>query len=379
MNLRKIVLAFDSFKGSLSSLEAAECARRGVLKVVPDCEVAMVQMADGGEGTIDALMGEFGGEKISVSVHDPLMRTITASYILLVDRKMALMEMAEASGLTLLKTEERNPWLTSTYGLGEMIKDALQRGCRHFFIGIGGSATNDGGCGMLRALGYRFLDAADEELNGTGGSLSRIVSIDRTGVVPHLSEADFVVACDVKNPLCGEQGAAAVFGPQKGANEDMVKRLDEGLLNFSKVIEREMNVSIVDLPGAGAAGGLGGGMHGVLGADLRPGIEMMLKIVNFPQHLQNADLVLTGEGRIDRQSSMGKVLEGVMRAATEKNIPVVAFGGSVEGREQLIKDGFHAVFSILPRPTSLEEAMQKETATLNLEKTVEQVVRCLSL
>lgn len=377
MEPKKIILAFDSFKGSLSSEQTARHAGAAIARVFPRCEVVPTIVADGGEGTTEAIIRALGGTHRTVRVHDPLMRPVEARYGWIDDGQTAVIEMAAASGLPLLFPAERNPWLTSTYGVGEMIADALQAGCRRFLIGIGGSATNDAGCGMLRALGFRLLAADGQELDGTGASLERLAAIDDRQAIAALRDSEFTVACDVDNPLYGPQGAAHVFARQKGADDPMVKRLDAGLRNFAAVVERHTGKPFAQTPGAGAAGGLGGGMLALLHARLRPGIELLLDAMHFDRLIDGADLILTGEGRLDRQTLHGKVPCGVLAAARRRQIPVIALGGSVENPRELVDNGFAAVFPIVPGPLTLEEAMREEAAGENLENTVEQIMRTL--
>lgn len=375
--MKKIIIAPDSFKGSLAAIEVANAIEEGCRNVFPDCATVKIPIADGGEGTTDTLVSAMGGKKIKMQVHNPLMQPIEVEYGLVEAGKTAVIEMAAASGLTLLSKEEQNPTKTTTFGTGEIIKDALQRGCRSFLIGIGGSATNDAGTGMLRALGYRFLNRNGEEMDGTGASLSEICSIDESGIMPELKEANFTIACDVNNPFSGPNGAARVYAPQKGANEEMTKKLDEGLENFRKLIEKEKSIDLNTIEGAGAAGGLGGGFVAFLHAQLKPGIEMVLKAVDFDRHLQNADLVITGEGKLDKQTAMGKAGSGILQAASKNNVPVIAIGGCVEDAEYLNKHGFVSVFSITPSPMSLVIAMQKENTHQNIVQTTEQIMRTI--
>lgn len=377
MEPQKIALAFDSFKGSLTSEQAAEAAAKAVRRVFPACEVVQCVLADGGEGTAEALLRAAGGVWRSVRVHDPLMRPRDARYGIVDGGRTAVLDLAEACGLTLLAPGQRDPWRTTTYGLGEMIADALAAGCRKLVIGIGGSATNDGGCGMLRALGYRFPDAEGRETDGTGGSLAQIRAIDDRGASAALSEAELIVACDVDNPLYGPEGAACVFARQKGADAKTVARLDTGLRNFAAVVERYNGERIARTAGAGAAGGLGGGMKGVLHARLVRGAEWVLAATDFADRIAGADLVLTGEGRLDDQTPRGKLPAGVLRAARRQGIPVIAFGGSVDACERLNDSGFAALFPIVPGPGPLAEAMQRERAAENLARTVTQVMRTL--
>ena len=375
--MRKIVIASDSFKGSLSSAEVAACGERAVHRLFPDCEVVQLPVADGGEGTVETLTAALGGQSVATVVHDPLGRLITARYGWIAQTQTALIEMAAASGLPLLSPEERNPWLTSTYGTGELIRDALERGCRKFLIAIGGSATNDVGMGLLQALGFRFLDAEGRELPGCGGSLSLIQQIDTHGALAALKECEFTVACDVTNPFYGTEGAAYVFAPQKGADKEMVKALDQGLRHFAQLIQTTQGITIDQLPGAGAAGGLGGGLVAFLKAHLTPGIEMVLDALQFDSQIAGADLIFTGEGKLDAQTCMGKTPLGVLRRAQRQGIPVVALGGAVEASEALNRCGFLAVLPILPYPTSLAEAMDSTFTQQNIERTVTQVLRLL--
>ena len=375
--MRKIVIASDSFKGSISAAEVAACGERAVHRLFPDCEVVQLPVADGGEGTVETLTAALGGQSVATVVHDPLERLITAQYGLITKEKTAIIEMATASGLPLLQPEERNPWLTSTYGTGELIRDALERGCRKFLIAIGGSATNDGGMGLLQALGFRFLDAEGQELPGCGGSLLRIEQIDTSGALTALTECQFTVACDVTNPFYGREGAAYVFAPQKGADAEMVEALDLGLRHFAQLIQTTQGIAIDQLPGAGAAGGLGGGLVAFLQARLRPGIEMVLDALQFDTQIAGADLIFTGEGKLDAQTCMGKTPFGVLRRAQQQGIPVVALGGAVEASEALNRCGFLAVLPILPYPTSLAKAMDSTFTQQNIERTVTQVLRLL--
>lgn len=375
--MKKIIIAPDSFKGSLSAIEVADAIEKGIHNILPNCTIVKIPIADGGEGTMNTLVSAMKGKKIKVNVHDPIMRTIDAEYGLVNNNKTAVIEMAIASGITLLSKQEQNPIATTTYGTGELIKDALKRGCRNFLIGIGGSATNDAGTGMLGALGYRFLDKNGAETDGTGRSLSRICSIDESGVIPELKQAHFTIACDVNNPFSGPNGAAHIYGPQKGADEQMVKELNDGMESFAKLIEKKKKIDLNTIEGAGAAGGLGGGFIAFLNAQLKPGIKMILEAVDFEQHLQNADLVITGEGKIDRQTGMGKAGSGILDAASKKDVPVIAIGGSAEDIENLNRRGFLSVFSIIPSPMTVEQAMQKENAQRNITQTTEQIMRTI--
>lgn len=285
------------------------------------------------------------------------------------------MEMASASGLTLLSSSERNPMITTTFGTGELIKDALGRGCTKFLIGIGGSATNDAGTGMLQALGYRFLNREDEELAAVGATLKDIDKIDSTNVLPQVKNAHFIVACDVNNPFSGEHGAACVFAPQKGADAEMVRALDAGMKHFSDIIKEQTGENVDQTPGAGAAGGMGGAFLAFLDAELKSGVRMILDALNFEQVVCGADLIITGEGKLDRQTMMGKTPAGVLDVARRQGIPVIAIGGSVEDVDLLNDYGFQAVFPLLPAPVSLEKAMEKEYVTGNIRRTIMQIMR----
>lgn len=375
--MKKIVVASDSFKGSVASAEVAECAERAIHKVFPDCEVVKIPVGDGGEGTVETLIAAMQGKTVGCVVHDPLMRPVGVTYGISGDQKTAVIEMAAASGLTLVPVSERNPLLTTTYGTGEMIKDALSRGCRHFLIGIGGSATNDAGMGMLQALGFRFFDKDGQTLGLGGEMLDRVWAIDDSGVLPSLCEASFTVACDVSSPFYGEEGAAYVFGRQKGADEQMIRQLDNGLRHFAAVVKRTGRRAIDTLPGAGAAGGLGGGFVAFLHAVLKPGIQMVLDALHFEERIQGAALIITGEGKLDKQTCMGKTPFGVLQAGLKQAIPVIVLGGSVEETEALNKAGFLAVLPLLPYPVSLEQAMDKEFTRHNIMRVLEQHMRMI--
>lgn len=369
----KIVIASDSFKGSMSSLDVATAASAGVIEVYPDSEIISVNVADGGEGTVEAIVDALGGEIVKVQVSDPLGRKIETSYG--IAGETAILEMAAASGLPLLTVEERNPWATSTLGTGEMIMDAIARGCRKFLVGIGGSATNDAGVGMLQAMGFRFYDANGELITqGCGGMLGSIARIDDSLVSAAVKEAQFTVACDVDTPFCGPEGAAPVFAPQKGADAEMVKRLDEGMASFAKVITEKYAIDIVPVAGAGAAGGMGGAFRAFLGATLKKGIDMVLDAIDFDTTIQGANLVITGEGKVDFQTAKGKTAAGVLNRAKQQHIPVVAIGGCVEMCDSLVQMGFAGIYPILEEKVPLEIAMQRDFAMNNVRKTVAKIV-----
>lgn len=375
--MRKIVIASDSFKGSLTSSQVAEAVEEGILSVFPNCRTLKIPVADGGEGTCEVLINASDGKEITVRVNNPLMRMVVATYGIINDGNTAVIEMAAASGLTLLSPEEYNPWITSTYGTGELIKDALERGCRDFIIGVGGSATNDAGTGLLRALGYRFLDSSGEEVPDGGQSLVQIVAVDESGVIPAVKEARFTVACDVINTFSGTEGAANVYAPQKGADTVMARKLDEGLESFRQLVIKQKQIDLNMIPGSGAAGGLGGGLLAFMDAELKPGIEIVLEAVEFEKQLVGAQLVFTCEGKLDVQTSQGKTPAGVLTIARRHDIPVIAIGGSVEDIGSLNEHGFLSVYSISQASCSLQEAMKSETAKKNIRQAVEQIMRTI--
>ena len=374
----KIVIASDSFKGSLSSIEVAQAATRGIKAVYPDCDVVAVNVADGGEGTVEAVVDALGGEIVRCTVSDPLGRPIQARYGIAGEK--AIIEMAAASGLPLLQPAERNPWMTSTYGTGEIIMDAIQRGCRQFLVGIGGSATNDAGTGMLQALGFKFYDFNGQKITDCrGGRLQDIADLDDTFVPKAVREAQFIVACDVDTPFCGPEGAAPVFAPQKGADAEMVQKLDSGMASFAHVIENKYGINIVPMAGAGAAGGMGGAFRAFLAAKLQRGIEMVLDSIDFNAIIQDADLIITGEGKIDFQTAKGKTAAGVLARAKQQGIPVIAIGGCVEMCESVEQMGFAGIYPITEEKLPLEIAMRADVAAKNVEKTVRkrvEGVRC---
>lgn len=365
--LKKIVVASDSFKGSLTSLDVAQNVEKAIREVYPLCDVLKVNVADGGEGTMEALQQTLGGVRVSLVVKDPLGREIEATYVILNDGITAVVEMSAASGLPLLKSDERNPLKTSTYGTGQLICDALDRGCRKILVGIGGSATNDAGMGMLQALGFRFLDAQGNQLQPVGENLQLVSSIDSTGRHPDLDKTEFVVACDVKAPLYGRNGAAYVFAPQKGADQKMVELLDAGLRHFSEVSSAMAGYDCSQMQGTGAAGGLGYAFRQYLDARLERGIEMVLNAIGFDDIISGADLVITGEGRVDSQTLTGKTPFGVAQHAHRQRIPVVVIGGSVEiDVLQVRKAGFNDVIQVTPLDMPLSVAMRPEVAAENV-------------
>ena len=354
----KVVIAPDSYKGCLSALEVAKAMERGVLSVFPSAEVRKIPIADGGEGTVAALVTATNGQLRQTEVTDPLGNKIIAHWGVLGDGRTAVIEMAAASGLPLVPKEKRDPRVTTTYGTGELIKAALAEGLAKIIIGIGGSATNDGGTGMARALGVRFLDAAGQEVAAGGGSLAEICQIDTTGLDPRLKNTEIVVACDVDNPLCGTRGASAVFGPQKGATPEMVQQLDAGLAKYASCARQATGRDVAEKAGAGAAGGLGAGLMFFTPAQLKPGVEIVLDAVGFSDIVRDADFVITGEGRTDFQTAFGKAPVGVAKVAKTHGAPVFCISGGLgDGAEDVLAQGIDALMSICDRPLSLEECM----------------------
>ena len=393
----KVTIAIDSFKGSLSSVEAGRAAAAGVRRVFPEAECVVRPLADGGEGTVEALVAGLGGELKTVTVTGPAGRPTVATYGLLSDG-VAVMEMAQAAGITLVSGEEKNPFHTTTFGVGEMILDAAKNGAKKFVIGIGGSATNDGGAGMLQALGYRLLDAEGNDVPRGGIGLAKLAKVESPKTLDsQLATLDFKVACDVKNPLCGPQGASAVFGPQKGATPEMVARLDAALANFARVAsdsgvargprdagdpndsrdpDDSKDPSL--FPGAGAAGGLGFAFKAFLGAELVPGVDLILDETRLEDDVRDADVVITGEGRLDGQTVMGKAPIGVAKMAKRYGKCVLAFSGVLgDGVEAVNAAGVDAYFPILRKLVSLEEALDVKNAAANLSATVEQAFRLM--
>ncbi|EGD52480.1 glycerate kinase [Thermoanaerobacter ethanolicus JW 200] len=371
----KILIAPDKFRGSLSAFEVADSIEKGILKVFPKAVIEKVPMADGGEGTVESLVDATGGKIIKTNVKDPLFRDIESFYGILGDGKTAVIEMAAASGLYLLKDYERNPMITTTYGTGQLIKDALDRGCRKFIIAIGGSATNDGGAGMASALGVKFYDKDGIEIGLGGGELSKIYSIDTSNLDDRLKECEFIVACDVANPLIGENGASRVYGPQKGATKEMVEVLDKNLEHYGKLLEKYFNKKIIDVPGSGAAGGLGAGLMAFLNAQLKSGIEIITETLKLEEKIKEADIVISGEGKIDFQTAFGKTISGIAKLCKKHNKPLIVIAGTVEDIEKLYEIGVSSVFSTMEKPMSLEDAV-KNAPTL-LEKSAERIFRLI--
>ena len=374
--MKKIILAFDSFKGSASSEELADAAAAGVADACPLCETVRFALADGGEGTTAALAVAFAATTVSAATSGPLGDCITAQYAIAVNT--AIIETAAASGLTLVPEERRNPMKTSSFGTGVLIADAIRRGCRKIILGLGGSATNDAATGILAALGYRFLDSDGHELYPCGENLTKITAIDASDTDPRLARTEFVLACDVDNPFCGKNGAAAVYAPQKGATPEQVRALDDGMRHYASLLLSLTGTDIRDIPGAGAAGGIAGGLLPFVNARIRSGIDTVLDTLGFDDALDGADLVLTGEGRIDAQSAMGKAISGIVRRAARKNVPVIALAGEVADANALIDAGLTAAFSIQTAPTDLSVAMQKDSTLRNVRRTTSQLIAALA-
>lgn len=364
----KIVIAADSFKGSLTSSEVADAAANGIYKVLPAAEVVKLAVADGGEGTADTLIRALGGEWVTSVVDGPLGSPVRATYGVVdtPEGMTALIDMASASGLPLLAADERDPMVTTTVGTGQLIVDAYRRGCRRFVVGIGGSATCDGGSGMLTALGFRFLDSEGRELPPGGGALLSLASIDTSGAMTDVTDCPFTVVCDVTNPLYGPDGAACVFAPQKGASPEDVKVLDRALRRYAEVVRATTGRDVADKPGAGAAGGLGEAFLAFFDSELKPGVDAVLDIVGFDRLVAGASLVITGEGKIDSQTLFGKLPLGVCRRAAAAGVPTVAIAGMVDDPYSLLKGGFAGVFPILRCVMTLDAAMSHGEATANV-------------
>ena len=375
----KVTIAIDSLKGSLTSMEAGYAISEGITRVFPDAEVCVRPLADGGEGTVDALVRGMDGIYKKVKVTGPLGEKGEATYGIIEETKTAIMEMSQAAGITLVPDEKRNPLYTTTYGVGEMIMDAIQNGCRRFIVGIGGSATNDGGVGMLQALGYQFTNALGEEIADGARGLKELKSISDENVLPELAECEFKIACDVTNPLCGERGCSAVYGPQKGATPEMVEEMDEWLFEYAALACEKFPKANPAFPGTGAAGGLGFAFLTFTNAVLESGIKIVLEETKLSEYVKDADVVITGEGRLDFQTAMGKAPIGVAKLAKEYGKPVLAFAGAVtKDATACNENGIDAFFPILRRIQTLQEAMTPSVARDNMETTVEQVFRLIN-
>ncbi|MBR5309125.1 MAG: glycerate kinase [Clostridia bacterium] len=376
----KITIAIDSFKGSLSTFEAGQAASEGIKRVFPDAETVISPIADGGEGTTEAIIGACHGEMRKVAVSDPLGRKINAEYGYIPDMKTAVIEMSSAAGITLVSEAERNPMNTTTYGVGEMILDAIKSGCRNFVVGIGGSATNDGGTGMLSALGFEFLDCDGNRIELGARGLEKLSEIRCDNAHPLLSECTFRIACDVTNPLCGENGCSAIYGPQKGATAENIPVMDKWLANFARLTRTVKPTADENYPGAGAAGGMGFAFMSYLSGKLTSGISLVMSMTGIEEHIKGSDIVITGEGRLDSQSANGKAPVGVASIAKKYGKPVIAFSGCTTADAGVLNSsGIDAFFPILKAPCSLSEAMDKKNAARNLSDTAEQAMRMVKV
>lgn len=371
------LIASDSFKGSLSSIEVGECVKKGILRAIPDAEIIITPMADGGEGTIDALLHGSDGREIEVEVHGPLMDRIMASYAVFKD-DVVFIECARSSGLPLVAVELRNPMDTNTYGFGEQIKDAIGKGYRHFCLSLGGSATNDGGIGMLQALGWEFFDENGALIGCEGNPLLRAASFSDRKVLPVLAECTFVAASDVTNPFYGPNGAAHIFAKQKGASESQILELDAALGRFATLIENAYGVNVQEIAGAGAAGGLGGAIVGPLKGSIRSGVELVMELTGIEEKLKAADVVITGEGSLDNQSVMGKVPFGIAKLAKHYGKPVIGIAGRIDTDLEEVNKYFNGVFSIQTECRMLEDALKPDVSSLQVEVTAEQIARVIA-
>lgn len=371
-----ILIAPDSFKESLSAKEVCENIEKGIRKVSKDMLIEKVPMADGGEGTVQSLVDATNGKIIKINATGPLYKSVESFYGILGDEKTAIIEMAAASGLPLISENERNPLKSTSYGTGELIKDALNRGCKKIILGLGGSATNDGGVGMARALGIRFLDKRGKEIGFEVKDLMSLYKIDLSKLNKKLRKCKIVAACDVSNPLCGEKGASYVFGPQKGADKKMVSLLDENLRHYGEIIKKQLNVDVIDYKGAGAAGGMGAAVIAFFNGKIKRGIDIVIEEVNLEEKVRKCDLVITGEGSIDYQTAYGKTPYGVAKLAKKYNKSVIAIAGSIgKNIEQLYDKGFDSIFSIVDRPMTLREAIRN--SDLLIQNTSERIIRFL--
>ncbi len=374
----KVVIAIDSFKGSMSSLEAGQSAAEGIRRVYPEADIAVRPLADGGEGTVDAIVSGCGGRMTEITVTGPAGKPVRCSYGILEAQHTAVIEMSGAAGITQVSGAEKNPMTTTTYGVGEVIRDAIGHGCRHFIVGIGGSATNDGGVGMLQALGFGFLDREGQQIGPGAAGLRDLARITTDQVLPALSECSFRIACDVSNPLCGPQGCSAVYGPQKGATEEMIPEMDGYLKSYAALSKAQFPKADPDYPGAGAAGGMGFAFLTFCNATLELGVGIVLEETKLRQYAEHADIVITGEGRLDGQTVMGKAPIGVAAIAKEYQKPVLAFSGCVtKDAAACNAHGIDAFFPVLRSVVSLEEAMDRDHAMQNMQDTVEQVFRVI--
>ena len=370
----RVVVAMDSFKGTFSSKEVGEFVKRGIKVVYPDAIVEVFLVADGGEGTLDAIIFQTHGQYINVKVNAPLGNQINAKYGI-VDSNIAIIEMAEASGLGLVPEDKRNPLITSSFGTGQLIKDALDYGCKKIIIGIGGSATNDGGIGLLKALGIRFLDKNGFDIGDGGGALELLTKIDATMLDKRLADTEVLVACDVSNPLCGEQGASSVYGPQKGATPEMISKLDENLHHFSSLVTQTFSIDNANIHGSGAAGGVGYALITFCNASLQRGIDIVIETVKIEEAIKNADIVITGEGRIDAQSLYGKTPIGLAKIAKKHGKPIFVIAGSIGDNSHLLYDYFDSVLSSVVSPATLEDIIDNSQQLI--EDTAERLFRII--
>lgn len=374
----KVVIAIDSFKGSLSSLQAGKAAASGIRRAFPDANIQVCPLADGGEGTVDALTEGLGGRLRQIRVTGPLGDPVECQYGIIQESQTAILEMSKAAGLPLVPYEKRDPLITTTYGVGEMIADAIGQGCRRFLVGIGGSATNDGGLGMLQALGFKMLDAEGNDVPPGAQGLEKLAVIDVSGKMPQLEECTFRIACDVQNPLCGSAGSSVVFGPQKGADAATVAQMDRWMERYSRLVMSVSDQADPSYPGCGAAGGLGFAFLSFTNASLESGVKIVLEETNLEQHLKEADIVVTGEGRLDGQTIMGKGPIGTAQMAKKHGLPVIAFAGCLGEDASICNDyGIDAFFPILRTSSSEENAMEELVAFRNLENTAEQAFRLI--
>jgi len=370
----KIVIAPDSYKGSLSALEVANNIEKGIRRIFNNLTIEKIPMADGGEGTVQSLVDSTNGKIVNVIVKGPLGKDVTAFYGILGDAKTAIIEMAAASGLPLIPKEEKNPLITTSYGTGQLIKDALDKDCKNIIIGLGGSATNDGGVGAAKALGVKFLDKEGNNIGEGGGAVDKLNSIDISNIDPRIKDCNITAACDVDNPLCGPKGASHVFGPQKGADSSMIEFLDKNLSHYAEIIKRDLSIDIINTPGAGAAGGLGAGIMAFLNASMKRGIDIVIELTDLEQKIKDADLVFTGEGMIDFQTAFGKAPFGVAKIAKKYDIPVIAIAGGIgKDAETLYSKGFDSIFSIVDGPMTLDNAI--ENSSILIERTAERIAR----
>jgi len=374
----KIIVAPDSFKESLSAKAVASAISKGILKVLPKAEIMQIPISDGGEGLLDALVEVLGGKRLSVFVKDPLLRNIKAEYAIIENGKTAIIEMAQASGLVLLKESEKSPLHTSTYGTGQLILDALDRGCTKIIIGIGGSATNDGGMGMVKALGGKFVNRNNQDIGHGGKALADLYKIDLSEFDKRIANCKIITACDVTNPLTGVNGASIVYGGQKGGTAEELRSLDNNLIHYASIIRKNLKIEVETIKGAGAAGGMGAALLAFFDAKLVDGIDLILKTLRLEEHIINSDLIITGEGKIDKQTLNGKAIVGLARIAKINKVPLIAIAGKLgEGIEPLHNKGIHAIFSIIDQPMKLSMALKN--ADKLIENLVENIMRTLTI